>query len=240
MQSSQGFQYFLAGFNLINTKGLKRFVLIPLLINVLLFGGSLFFIYDWLTQGFSYLNDLLPTWLSWLEWLLWPIAIFTILFSYTSIFSIITNFIAAPFNGLLSEKVELHLTGKAINDDKILDTIKDVPRMIAREGTKLVYYLPRAIGFFLLLWFLPIFGQVLWVLFTCWMFSVQYQDFAFDNHKIHFRETRQHLKQNQGLSYGFGFAVLIFTTIPLLNLLVMPVAVCGATKLWVEQYRDKY
>lgn len=240
MQSSQGFQYFLAGFNLINTKGLKRFVLIPLLINVLLFGGSLFFIYDWLTQGFSYLNDLLPTWLSWLEWLLWPIAIFTILFSYTSIFSIITNFIAAPFNGLLSEKVELHLTGKAINDDKILDTIKDVPRIIAREGTKLVYYLPRAIGFFLLLWFLPIFGQVLWVLFTCWMFSVQYQDFAFDNHKIHFRETRQQLKQNQGLSYGFGFAVLIFTTIPLLNLLVMPVAVCGATKLWVEQYRDKY
>ena len=240
MQSSQGFQYFLAGFNLINTKGLKRFVLIPLLINVLLFGGSLFFIYDWLTQGFSYLNDLLPTWLSWLEWLLWPIAIFTILFSYTSIFSIITNFIAAPFNGLLSEKVELHLTGKAINDDKILDTIKDVPRMIAREGTKLVYYLPRAIGFFLLLWFLPIFGQILWVLFTCWMFSVQYQDFAFDNHKIHFRETRQQLKQNQGLSYGFGFAVLIFTTIPLLNLLVMPVAVCGATKLWVEQYRDKY
>jgi CysZ protein len=240
VQSSQGFQYFLAGFNLINTKGLKRFVLIPLLINVLLFGGSLFFIYDWLTQGFSYLNDLLPTWLSWLEWLLWPIAIFTILFSYTSIFSIITNFIAAPFNGLLSEKVELHLTGKAINDDKILDTIKDVPRIIAREGTKLVYYLPRAIGFFLLLWFLPIFGQVLWVLFTCWMFSVQYQDFAFDNHKIHFRETRQQLKQNQGLSYGFGFAVLIFTTIPLLNLLVMPVAVCGATKLWVEQYRDKY
>jgi CysZ protein len=240
VQSSQGFQYFLAGFNLINTKGLKRFVLIPLLINVLLFGGSLFFIYDWLTQGFSYLNDLLPTWLSWLEWLLWPIAIFTILFSYTSIFSIITNFIAAPFNGLLSEKVELHLTGKAINDDKILDTIKDVPRIIAREGTKLVYYLPRAIGFFLLLWFLPIFGQVLWVLFTCWMFSVQYQDFAFDNHKIHFRETRQQLKQNQGLSYGFGFAVLIFTTIPLLNLLVMPVAVCGATKLWVEKYRDKY
>jgi CysZ protein len=240
VQSSQGFQYFLAGFNLIHTKGLKRFVLIPLLINVLLFGSSLFFIYDWLTQGFAYLNDLLPTWLSWLEWLLWPIAIFTILFSYTSLFSIITNFIAAPFNGLLSEKVELHLTGKAINDDKILDTVKDVPRMIAREGTKLAYYLPKAIGFFLLLWFLPVFGQVLWVLFTCWMFAVQYQDFAFDNHKIHFRETRKQLKQNQGLSYGFGFAVLIFTTIPLLNLLVMPVAVCGATKLWVEQYKDKY
>ena len=240
MQSSQGFQYFLSGFNLINTKGLKRFVLIPLLINVLLFGGSLFFIYNWLTQGFAYLNELLPTWLSWLEWLLWPIAIFTILFSYTSVFSIITNFIAAPFNGLLSEKVELHLTGKAINDDKLLDTVTDVPRMITREGTKLVYYLPKAIGFFLLLWFLPIFGQILWGLFTCWMFSVQYQDFAFDNHKIHFRETRKQLKQNQGLSYGFGFAVLIFTTIPLLNLLVMPVAVCGATKLWVEQYRDKY
>ncbi|MCG7564386.1 sulfate transporter CysZ [Pseudoalteromonas sp. McH1-42] len=240
MQLTKGMEYFVAGFSLLSQKGLKRFVFIPLLINVMLFGGSLFFLYDWLTQGFAYLNDLLPDWLSWLEWLMWPIAILVILFSYSLVFSVITNFIAAPFNGLLSEKVELFLTGQKINDDGFADLVKDVPRMLGREWSKLVYYLPRAIGFFILLWMLPLIGQILWVLFSCWMYNVQYNDYPFDNHKISFKEMKDTLKAHQGLSYGFGFAVMVLTSIPIVNLIVMPAAVCGATKLWVENYRPKY
>ena len=240
MQLSQGFQYFLSGFSLISNKGLKRFVFIPLLINLVIFGGSLFFIVDWLTQGIAYFNGFLPSWLSWLEWLIWPIAILVILFTYSTVFSVITNFIAAPFNGLLSEKVELYLTGQRVNDDGFADLIKDVPRMLGRELSKLLYYLPKAIGFFILLWILPVAGQILWIGFTCWMFAVQYNDYPFDNHKIKFTETRHKLKQNQGLSYGFGLAVMLFTMIPIINLIVMPVAVCGATRLWVEQFRGDY
>ncbi|KNC68367.1 sulfate transporter CysZ [Pseudoalteromonas ardens] len=240
MQLTKGMEYFVAGFSLLSQKGLKRFVFIPLLINVMLFGGSLFFLYDWLTQGFAYLNDLLPDWLSWLEWLMWPIAVLVILFSYSLVFSVITNFIAAPFNGLLSEKVELFLTGQKINDDGFADLVKDVPRMLGREWSKLVYYLPRAIGFFILLWMLPLIGQILWVLFSCWMYNVQYNDYPFDNHKISFKEMKETLKAHQGLSYGFGFAVMVLTSIPIVNLIVMPAAVCGATKLWVENYRPKY
>ncbi|MCG7535401.1 sulfate transporter CysZ [Pseudoalteromonas sp. OOF1S-7] len=240
MQLTKGMEYFVAGFSLLSQKGLKRFVFIPLLINVLLFGGSLFFLYDWLTQGFAYLNGLLPDWLSWLEWLMWPIAILVILFSYSMVFTVITNFIAAPFNGLLSEKVELHLTGQPINDDSFADLVKDVPRMLGREWSKLVYYLPRAIGFFILLWMLPFIGQILWVLFSCWMYNVQYNDYPFDNHKISFKEMKDTLKAHQGLSYGFGFAVMVLTSIPIINLIVMPAAVCGATKLWVENYRTQF
>ncbi|GAA80941.1 CysZ protein [Pseudoalteromonas sp. BSi20495] len=90
---------------------------------------------------------MLPQWLSWLEWLMWPIAILMVLFSYSMLFTVITNFIAAPFNALLSEKVELYLTGQKINDDGFAELVKDIPRMLAREWTKLCYYLPRAIGF---------------------------------------------------------------------------------------------
>jgi CysZ protein len=194
MQLVKGMEYFFSGFSLITQKGLKRFVFIPLFINILLFGSSLFYLVDWLTQGFDYINNLLPSWLSWLEWLMWPIAVMVISFSYSMIFTVITNFIAAPFNGLLSEKVELYLTGQNINDDSILDTLKDVPRMLGREWTKLCYYLPRAIGFFILLWILPVIGQVLWVLFTCWMFNVQYNDYPFDNHKVHFQKMKMTLK----------------------------------------------
>ena len=113
----------------------------------------------------------------------------------------------------------MYLTGQKINDDGFADLIKDIPRMLAREWTKLCYYLPRAIGFFILLWVLPVIGQILWVLFTCWMYAVQYKDYAFDNHKISFKEMKNDLKSKQGLSYGFGFAVMLLTAIPFVNLI---------------------
>ncbi|WP_105190407.1 sulfate transporter CysZ [Pseudoalteromonas sp. T1lg48] len=240
MQLGRGFEYFFSGFPMITEKGLKRFVLIPLLINLVIFGTSLFFIYGWLTDAFAWVNAQLPEWLSWLEWLLWPLALLVVLFSYSMIFTVITNFIAAPFNGILAEKVELHLTGQRINDDGLLDTMRDVPRMLGREWTKLCYYLPRAIGFFILMWLLPVIGQIIWALFTCWMFAIQYKDYAFDNHKVSFRDMKRDLNAHRGLSYGFGAGVMLCAMIPILNMIVMPVAVCGATKLWVENYRNNY
>lgn len=240
MQLGKGFEYFLSGFSLISQKGLKRFVLIPLLINLVLFGSSLFFIIGWIEQGVNYVNGYLPDFLSWLEFIIWPIALLLVLFIYSMVFTVITNFIAAPFNGLLSEKVELYLTGQRVNDDGLADLLKDVPRMLGRELSKLVYYLPKALLFLILLLFIPVFGQVMWFLFSAWMFAVQYIDYPFDNHKIPFVEARQHLKQKQGLSYGFGAAVLIFSMVPIVNLIVMPVAVCGATRLFVENYRLHY
>ncbi|TMO86106.1 sulfate transporter CysZ [Pseudoalteromonas spongiae] len=240
MQLGKGFEYFLSGFSLISQKGLKRFVLIPLLINLVLFGSSLFFIIGWIEQGVNYVNGYLPDFLSWLEFIIWPIALLLVLFIYSMVFTVITNFIAAPFNGLLSEKVELYLTGQRVNDDGLADLLKDVPRMLGREFAKLMYYLPKALLFLILLLFIPVFGQVMWFLFSAWMFAVQYIDYPFDNHKIPFAEARQHLKQKQGLSYGFGSAVLIFSMVPIVNLIVMPVAVCGATRLFVENYRINY
>ena len=56
---------------------------------------------------------------------------------------------------------------------------------------------------------MPVVGQIMWFLFSSWMFAVQYVDYPFDNHKVAFDETRYHLKQKQGLSYGFGVAVLL-------------------------------
>jgi CysZ protein len=50
---------------------------------------------------------------------------------------------------------------------------------------------------------------------------------------------RNNLKQKQGKSYSFGALVSVFTTIPVLNLIVMPVAVCGATAMWVAEFKDQ-
>ena len=148
--------------------------------------------------------------------------------------------LAAPFNGLLSEKVEALLAGESDTGGSTIAIIKDIPRTLSRELTKLGYYLPRAIGFFILYWLLPVAGQILWFLFLAWMMAVQYKDYPFDNHKISFNDMRHALKQKQKLSYSFGITTAIFSMIPLLNLVVMPVAICGATALWVDHYRQDF
>jgi CysZ protein len=235
-----GAGYFFKGFELIRLKGIRRFVFIPLTINLILFSIAFYFMFMQLDHYMSMIDNWLWDGFKWLTTLIWPFLVITVLVLFSFLFSTIANWIAAPFNGLLSEKIERLLTGQHIDSGSTLDIIKDIPRTLHREWRKLVYYLPRAIGFFILMLILPVVGQVIWFLFTAWMMAIQYKDYPFDNHKISFDEMRRQLKNHQSTSYSFGISVAIFSMIPLINLIVMPVAICGATALWVDKYRDQY
>ncbi|WP_340679298.1 sulfate transporter CysZ [Paraglaciecola sp.] len=237
--------YFLQGFNLIQTKGLKRFVFIPLMVNLLLFSVALYFLFGQIADSIVWIVNLIPDW-PWLNWLkqglsyvIWPIAVVTVLLVFALVFGTLANWIAAPFNGLLAEKVELHLTGQSLGDSGLVDIIKDIPRTFAREFSKFSYYIPRAIGFLLLFFILPVFGQILWFLFSAWMMAVQYCDYPFDNHKISFKQMRSTLQTSRSNCFSFGLTVSLFSMIPIVNFLVMPVAVCGATAMWVDELRHK-
>lgn len=240
IRQRSGVGYFFHGLELALTPGIRQFVILPLLANVLLVGGALFYLFSHLDVWIDYWLGQLPEFLSWLSYLLWPLLVLTILATFSYFFSTLANFVAAPFNGLLAEKVEVYLTGQKINDDGMLAVVKDTPRILAREWRKLVYVLPKAIGLFLLL-LIPALGQtvgpVLWFIFTAWILAIQYCDYPFDNHKVPFNEMRYNLKQKQGKAYSFGALVSVFTTIPVLNLIVMPVAVCGATSMWVAEFK---
>jgi CysZ protein len=243
LQQRSGFGYFFHGIELALTPGIRQFVLMPLLANIILVGGALFYLFSNLNMWIEQLMGQLPDFLSWLSYLLWPLLVLTILATFSYFFSTLANFIAAPFNGLLAEKVEEHLTQKKVNEDGMLAVIKDTPRILAREWRKLVYVLPKAIGLFLLL-LIPALGQtvgpILWFVFTAWILAIQYCDYPFDNHKVTFNDMRYSLKQKQGKAYGFGMLVSVFTTIPVLNLIVMPVAVCGATSMWVNEFKSQH
>ena len=236
--ANSGAGYLFKGFELIRLKGVRRFVLIPLAINLFLFSFAFYFMFIELEYYMEKIMNWLPSWLDWLSNVLWPLAVITILVIFSFLFSTAANWLAAPFNGLLSEKIESKLLGKSAPEGSMLDIVKDVPRTLGREWTKLVYYIPRAIGFFILMWLLPVIGQIIWFLFVAWMMAVQYKDYPFDNHKVPFSIMKQSLKENQGLSYSFGISVAIFAMIPIVNLIIMPVAICGATALWVDHYRN--
>jgi CysZ protein len=252
IKSSSGADYFFKGFELIRKKGVRRFVFIPLAINIVLFVIAFYYLLNQIDYLMVWIENTIPNWLSWISYLLWPLAVLSVLIIFSFIFTAVANWLAAPFNGLLSEKMELLLLKDRsknsttsysqtvfADDSDMANILKDIPRTLSREWQKFAYYLPRAIGFFILLIILPVIGQILWFLFVAWMMAVQYKDYPFDNHKISFVEMKQVLKNNQKVSYSFGVAVAIFSLIPIINLIVMPVAICGATALWVEKYRDE-
>ena len=240
-QSHSGASYFLKGFEIIQVKGLRTFVLVPLLINLILFSGAFYYLYLQLDQLFTWMNAFIPDFLSWLNFILWPLAIIIVLVIFSFVFSSVANWIAAPFNGLLSEKVECYLTGQPAPSGTIGDVIKDIPRPLSREWIKLKYYLPKALAC-LILFLIPVVGQtvapVLWFLFSAWMMAIQYCDYPFDNHKIGFDQMKSQLIEDRPTALSFGFMVTIFSMIPIVNLIVMPVAICGATALWVDNYKS--
>ncbi|ACS86953.1 sulfate transporter CysZ [Musicola paradisiaca] len=238
--SRSGFHYFMKGWELLALPGIRRFVILPLLVNILLMGAAFWWLFHQLGTWIPLLMSHIPDWLQWLSYLIWPLVTVSILLVFSYFFSTITNLIAAPFNGLLAEQLEARLTGHTPPSSGLLDILKDVPRIMRREMQKLAYYLPRALVL-VLLYFIPGIGQtlipVIWFLFSAWMLAVQYCDYPFDNHKISFPVMRQALRQHKIANLQLGSLISLCTMVPLLNLLIMPVAVCAATSMWVDRYR---
>ena len=153
--------------------------------------------------------------------------------------STIATIIASPFYGLLAEKAEGLIRGNSValdNGDSLADIVKDVPRIIKRELQKMGFYLPRVLVC-LIISFIPvvnIVAPICWFLLAAWMMSVQYVDYAYDNHKISFAQMRHDLSQQRLATFSMGAIISLAMTIPLLNLLIPPAAVCAGTKYYVE------
>lgn len=240
MINKTGIHYLANGFILLTKPGIKRYVIIPLLINIILFVGIFLLAKHYFLEFNQWILFLLPTWLQWLSYILW--IIFFIGFFLVTIYTFVTlaNIIASPFNSLLSEKIEYYLTGHNLPSQSIGASIKDIARVMARQLAIIGYSLPRAIVL-LILFFIPILqlaAPLFWFIFSAWLMTLQYIDYPTDNHKISFEKVRNQIFQKKWLSLSFGVGVLILSTVPILNCIVMPAAVAGATQLWVEQYKD--
>lgn len=240
MQNSplKGLSYLSDGFALMLKPGLRRFVFIPVLINTTLFSLLIYFG----ASEFSALVDrLLPGWLEWLRWILWPLFALSVLLISFYLFTIVANFIGAPFNGLLAEAVENRLTNKPLPAGMSWGTLlKNLPGTLWIEVRKILFFLKWALPIGIL-FFIPginLIAPFIWLLFSAWMISLEYTDYPMGNHGIVFVQQRKILRQKRFTALGFGLGALGATMIPIVNFFVMPAAVCGATKMWVELWPD--
>ncbi len=225
------------GARLIWQPGFRALVVVPILINTLVFAGlagyGVTLFSDWMAGVISWL----PGWLDWLTWLLWMLfaLVFLVVLFYG--FTMVANIIAAPFNAVLAIRVESFLGHKTEGPDPTLLAL--IPRTIARELQKIAYFLPRML-LLVVLSFIPLLQAVavpLWIAFGAWMMTVQYTDYAADNNNIDFATLRKLLGENKTGSFGFGFVVYAAMLIPLVNLVVIPSAVAGGTVYFVRELR---
>jgi len=154
-------------------------------------------------------------------------------------FSIIANFLASPFNGPLAEAVEKKLTGQAPPSLSLQQIIKDTPSVLWNELKKIKYFLLWIVPLFIFSWIpvVNIAAPVFWFVFSGWMLSLQYHDYPMGNHQMKFPEQREKLKTQRTLTLGFGLATLAVTMIPVVNFIVIPAAVAGATALYLEKIK---
>lgn len=236
-----GPRYFWRGLRLLTHPALRLYVLIPLLINSLLFALLT-------TVLLRYLDQInldawhLPAWLGFLEdllnWVVWLLLAVVALVIYSYLFNILTNLLAAPFYSVLAKRTEALVTGET---PAFVSVTRVVLRSMRRELQKLVYFVVRSVFVLLVMLLLstlggagilaPLFG-ILWV---SWCMTVQYADYPADSNRNDFRRLRKKLRRQRFSTLGFGSIITLCSLLPIINILAVPAAVTGGTLFWLNE-----
>jgi CysZ protein len=215
--------YLFKGLKLLTSPQLRTFILIPVLINIVLYSVAL-------TLGYYYITDLInqfiPAWLQWLSWFLWPLFFISFFMAGFFTFTVLANLLAAPFYGKLSAKTLALITGQVIVIDE-----QPLVKVILAEVKRAGYLLSRALPL-VIVSFIPglnVIAPFLWVLFGAWGMALEYMAYPLENAGVLFSDQKQLVKSIRLGALSFGGIAAMGLTIPLLNIIVAPAAVIGAT-----------
>lgn len=215
--------YFFRGLKLLGSPQLRAFLIIPVLINLVLYSVML-------TLGYFYVGGLIeqfiPGWLQWLNWILWPLFFISFFIAGFFTFTVLANLIAAPFYGKLAAKTLAIVTGETGAGEE-----QSLTKVMLAEVRRVGYLAARALPL-LLLFIIPginVIAPFLWALFGAWGMALEYMAYPLENEGILFPEQKQLAKDMRLGALSFGGITMVGLTLPLLNIVVAPAAVIGAT-----------
>ncbi len=236
--------YLIQGLKLLPHPRLRWFVIGPMIINLLLFIGLTVLIFDQFNALLDWLTSYLPQWLEFLEWFLWVLVVAMMLIVYGYSYALVGNLLASPFYGLLAERATEIISGRKNDAPMSTQTIMKIAgRSFARELKKLLYFIPRIAGVFLLSLafnFLPplnILSSVIVFSWGAWSLALQYLDYPADNDEVSFPTLRQLTVKKRMSAFSFGGTTLLATTAPVVNMIAIPASVVAATLLWEREVR---
>ena len=151
-------------------------------------------------------------------------------------FTVVANLIASPFYGPLAGKVQRQLGLSVAGGEgggRIGATVAD----IASECRRLAYFAVRALPL-VLISVIPgvnLIAPFLWLLFGAWSLSFEYMAYPLEAVGIHFQQQRELAWAHRMETLGFGIAILLGLGLPVINILIPPAAVVGATLYLAER-----
>jgi Uncharacterized protein involved in cysteine biosynthesis len=221
-------QCLLEGAKLLTHPQLRKYLLIPLFINIVLYSGAFVLGYH---SVVALIHDFIPPWLSWLNWVLWPLFFVSFLVIGFFTFTLLANLIAAPYYTTLSAKA-LELIdpyGELIEEqswDKVfLGELRRVGYLLLRVLPLLILFLIPVIN---------LIAPILWAVFAAWGIAMEFMAYPLENRGLTFPEQKQFLQQSRLGALSFGGVVSVCLTLPLVNLVIGQAAVIGAT-LYVKR-----
>ncbi len=231
-----GLSHMRRGFGLIVQPRVRRFVIIPLTINIGIFALALWSLVSALD---TFMARYLVGWPEWLHSVLWLIGAAAASLLVFLSFSIVANIVASPFNGLLAGAVEAHLNGtQSTAATSPTNVVREITRGMLGESRKLIYIAIRTLlllGVSALLTFIPVVNLALpwlWFFFGAWMLTLEYLDCPLTNHGQLFPIVLHKMREHRAMALGFGSSMTVMTLIPGLNFIAMPVGVAGATSMY--------
>lgn len=151
---------------------------------------------------------------------------------------VFAQIIAAPFNDALSEHVEEWRSGKPVSGGGLRALMGDVGRSVGLESAKLAIYATIMMPLFLLSLLVPGVGAVLYsgigFGLTIFYLALDYIDWPASRRGLDARARFGWVRGHVGVALGFGLGAWVLLFVPVLNLLLMPAAVCGGTLLYLD------
>ncbi|MBS1516481.1 MAG: EI24 domain-containing protein [Bacteroidetes bacterium] len=221
--------------------GLILYSIVPMMINLVIYGTIFFYAYNWLIGSSSdaveknlpdnLLVDFLNFFLKLFSFLL------VLLICYFG-FVIFGGIVSAPFNEKMSKLIEEKEFG--IVTESKMSFFDETYFSIKEELKKILFYVSIMIPLFLIN-FIPMIGNtisfVFGGLFSFFYNALDYMDYPMTRSMTVFSEKLRIISSKKTLAMGFGMIAFLLTFIPVINVLINPLLVVSGTSFF---YKNKF
>ncbi len=219
------------GLKLLARPELRKFIIIPMAINVVLYSAALTLSYFYMS---ALIDQFIPDGLLWLSWILWPLFFISFFIMGSFTFMVLANMLASPFYGKLSAKTLAMATGQ-----QLVAHEQPLHQVLVAETKRIGHLAARALPL-LIVSVIPginVIAPFLWALFGAWGMALEYFAYPLENYGVLFSDQKELVKSIRLGALSFGGLAVLGLTVPLLNIIIAPVAVIGAT-LYVNGIRQ--
>ena len=226
------------------TPGAWRYVLAPVLINIVL-GALLYLGLVW--GGLRAIDGWVAGLPEWAQGIAALLNVLLIVALFLLIGFVLVRFgvvLGSPFYGKLSELLEQQLSGHAPPAEPltIAGIARDLSRALAFELKKLLLSL-AGLGAVLVLGLVPLAGPTLAIILqiavSALIACLDFLDGPLERRRLRFRSKLNAIRRGLPATVGFGLVCFALVSIPLLNLLCIPVCVAAGTLLFCERIQTK-